>query len=103
MRDVHRFEHRNNACPACCWHEVHQNAIAGFKLCSGRSYRSRSYTVDGSPVQKALGVSKPFFFTCPVGSIFNGDTIEVLRNGRAERIRLNSIDCPEKGKLMASA
>jgi len=27
----------------------------------------------------------------------NGDTIEVLHNNRAERIRLSGIDCPEKG------
>lgn len=26
----------------------------------------------------------------------DGDTIEVLHNGKAERIRLNGIDCPEK-------
>lgn len=29
-------------------------------------------------------------------SVFDGDTIEVLHNDRAERIRLSSIDCPEK-------
>jgi endonuclease YncB( thermonuclease family) len=30
-------------------------------------------------------------------SVLDGDTIEVLHNNRAERIRLNGIDCPEKG------
>ena len=35
-------------------------------------------------------------FTGPVVSILDGDTIEVLRNHRAVRIRLNGIDCPEK-------
>ena len=30
-------------------------------------------------------------------SILDGDTIEVLHNNRAERIRLSGIDCPEKG------
>ena len=30
--------------------------------------------------------------------VLDGDTIEVLHNTRAERIRLNGIDCPEKGQ-----
>src|SRR5262249_46923374 len=30
--------------------------------------------------------------------VVDGDTIEVLHNNRAERIRLNGIDCPEKGQ-----
>jgi endonuclease YncB( thermonuclease family) len=49
-------------------------------------------------------------FTAPVISVLDGDTIEVLHNTRPERIRLNGIDCPEKGqafgnnaKLAASA
>lgn len=33
-----------------------------------------------------------------VVSVLDGDTIEVLHNTRAERIRLNGIDCPEKGQ-----
>jgi endonuclease YncB( thermonuclease family) len=37
-------------------------------------------------------------FTGPVVSVLDDDTIEVLHNSRAERIRLNGIDCPEKGK-----
>jgi len=35
-------------------------------------------------------------FTAPVVSVLDGDTIEVLHNNRAERIRLSGIDCPEK-------
>jgi len=34
-------------------------------------------------------------FTGPVVSVLDGDTIEVLHNNRAERIRFNGIDCPE--------
>jgi endonuclease YncB( thermonuclease family) len=30
--------------------------------------------------------------------ILDGDTIEVLHNNKAERIRLHGIDCPEKGQ-----
>ena len=36
--------------------------------------------------------------TGPVVSVLDGDTIEVLHNQRPERIRLNGIDCPEKGQ-----
>lgn len=34
-------------------------------------------------------------FTGKVVAIIDGDTIEVMREGRAERVRLNGIDCPE--------
>ena len=37
-------------------------------------------------------------FSGPVVSVLDGDTIEVLLNNRAERIRLQGIDCPEKGQ-----
>ena len=30
--------------------------------------------------------------------VLDGDTIEVLHNSKAERIRLSGIDCPEKGQ-----
>jgi Staphylococcal nuclease homologue len=35
-------------------------------------------------------------FTGRVVGISDGDTISVLHGGRAEKIRLNGIDCPEK-------
>jgi micrococcal nuclease len=35
-------------------------------------------------------------FTGQVVGIIDGDTIDVLHNGQAERIRLSGIDCPEK-------
>ena len=34
----------------------------------------------------------------PVVSVFDGDTIEVLRNQHGERIRLNGLDCQEKNQ-----
>ena len=37
-------------------------------------------------------------FTGRVVGVIDGDTIDVLHNGQAERIRLNGIDCPEKGQ-----
>src|SRR5262249_7761288 len=37
-------------------------------------------------------------FSGQVVGVLDGDTIEVLHNNRAERVRLNGIDCPEKGQ-----
>ncbi len=37
-------------------------------------------------------------FTGEVVGVLDGDTIEVLHNGKAQRIRLQGIDCPEKGQ-----
>ncbi len=45
----------------------------------------------------ALADLTPQFIGKVVG-VMDGDTIEVLHNGQAERIRLNGIDCPEKGQ-----
>lgn len=37
-------------------------------------------------------------FTGRVVGVSDGDTIKVLHNGKAEKIRLHGIDCPEKGQ-----
>lgn len=37
-------------------------------------------------------------FVGQVMGVIDGDTIDVLHDGQAERIRLNGIDCPEKGQ-----
>lgn len=37
-------------------------------------------------------------FTGQVVSVLDGDTIDVLHDQHPERIRLNGIDCPEKGQ-----
>lgn len=37
-------------------------------------------------------------FSGRVVGVTDGDTIKVLHNGRAEKIRLHGIDCPEKGQ-----
>jgi endonuclease YncB( thermonuclease family) len=44
--------------------------------------------------------SKPSLadFSARVVSVLDDDTIEVLHNSKAERIRLIGIDCPEKGQ-----
>ncbi len=45
-----------------------------------------------------VSVSEAFPFTGQVVGVLDGDTIEVLHNRKAERIRLQGIDCPEKGQ-----
>ena len=42
-------------------------------------------------------------FSGKVVKISDGDTIQVLRNGRAEIIRLAGIDCPEKEQPFGQA
>jgi endonuclease YncB( thermonuclease family) len=37
-------------------------------------------------------------FTGQVVGVSDGDTIKVLHNGKAEKIRLHGIDCPEKSQ-----
>ena len=37
-------------------------------------------------------------FKGPVVGVIDGDTIEVLKDGRSVRIRLNGIDCPERSQ-----
>lgn len=41
-------------------------------------------------------------FTGTVVGVLDGDTIEVLRNQHPERIRLQGIDCPEKGQAFGN-
>lgn len=43
-----------------------------------------------------------FSFTGEVVGVLDGDTIEVLHNGKAQRVRLQGIDCPEKGQAFGS-
>ena len=37
-------------------------------------------------------------FSGRVVAVLDGDTIRVMHNGRAERIRIYGIDCPERGQ-----
>jgi micrococcal nuclease len=41
-------------------------------------------------------------FTGKVVGIVDGDTIDVLHNGKAERVRLDGIDCPESRQAFGS-
>jgi len=67
----------------------------GSKL-YGRHITSRLLVPASSILLLALGfvsAVKAADFSGQVVSVLDGDTIEVLHNNRAERIRLNRIDC----------
>jgi len=43
-------------------------------------------------------VAPALSFTGQVVGVIDGDTIDILHNGKAQRIRLHGIDCPGKGQ-----
>ena len=49
------------------------------------------------------GQSNASSFTGKLIKVLDGDTVEVLHNGKAERIRLAQIDCPEKNQPFSQA
>ena len=50
------------------------------------------------PVLLFLSHGSAHAFTGEVVGVIDGDTIEVMHNGKAQRVRLHGIDCPEKGQ-----
>jgi endonuclease YncB( thermonuclease family) len=67
---------------------------------AGRSFSSQAEMLAGRQshdpaVQPALPSVQ---FSGKVVGITDGDTISVMHNGRAEKIRLYGVDCPEKGQ-----
>ncbi len=44
-----------------------------------------------------------FAFTGQVVGVSDGDTIAVMHEGKAEKVRLTGIDCPEKGQAFGKA
>ena len=63
-----------------------------------KSETERSDTASVSITKRAPLSFQSVRPTGPVVSVLDGDTIEVLHNHHAERIRLSGIDCPEKGQ-----
>ena len=53
-------------------------------------------------VSRQRGQVAPQTFSGKVVSIKDGDTIEVLYDGKAVRVRLAHVDCPEKGQPYGS-
>ncbi len=48
-------------------------------------------------------VNEAFSFTGQVVGVPDGDTIEVLHNGKAQPVRLQGVDCSEKGQLYGNS
>jgi endonuclease YncB( thermonuclease family) len=42
-------------------------------------------------------------FSGQVVRVVDGDTIDVMHDGRSERVRLNAVDCLEKGQAFGTA
>src|SRR5439155_18686272 len=81
------------------------NAVVARKQCPGGldSHLWKSLTLVigllvGAPAFSSFGAD----LSGMVVGIADGDTITILRNGRAERMRLNGIDCPEKGQAFGT-
>jgi endonuclease YncB( thermonuclease family) len=60
--------------------------------------------VSGSgPTSHEAAQSQPqSAFSGKVVRVLDGDTIDVMHDGRSERIRLNAVDCPEKGQAFGT-
>ena len=41
-------------------------------------------------------------FTGPVVAVIDGDTIDVMHDGQSERVRLDAVDCPERGQAFGA-
>jgi len=75
------------------------------RICSGKTGPRQSIFL---PLLVLLFLSIPIFsqaadsqtgtFTGKVVGVSDGDTISVMRGGRAVKVRLNGIDCPENGQ-----
>ena len=50
----------------------------------------------------SISIAPILAFTGEVVSVLDGDTIEVLHNGKAQRVQLYGIDCPETGQPFGS-
>ena len=73
------------------------------KICSGKT---RNLEVSWQKIFLPLLVLLPLFsqangpqtFTGKVVGVSDGDTISIMREGKAVKVRLHGIDCPEKGQ-----
>ncbi len=76
----------------------HHNRVHGGYHCHRGAFTGAMFDSQAEMLQ-ALEASAPAVvqeFTGRVMGVSDGDTITVLHNGKAERIRLHGIDCPEK-------
>ncbi len=87
----------------------HTDAAAGNYHChsgsrAGRTFASKEEMLRGSaPAMTAPKSEAGGDFKGKVVGVLDGDTIEVMRGGRAVRIRLHGVDCPEKRQPYGAA
>src|SRR5437016_6729599 len=59
-------------------------------------------TLQQGPAKCACTPAMAGEFSGKVVRVIEGDTLEVMHKGEAERVRLNGIDCPERGQAYGS-
>ncbi len=70
-------------------------------LLAGQPFASQSdmlATLQQGPAKSADPPTMAGEFSGKVVRVIEGDTLEVMHKGQAERVRLNGIDCPERGQ-----
>ncbi len=70
-----------------------------------RSFRAmgkRRLSVAAFLVLVLFGHPLAFAFTVYVVAVLDGDTLDVLHNGLGERVRLDGIECLEKGQAFGN-
>ena len=74
-------------------------ASLGYRVGNSAFYGAwKSGMIAGCEETDACGTHTDSSVSGQVVSVLKGDSIEVLHHQQAERIRLNGIDCPEKGQ-----
>ena len=74
-------------------------------LLAGQPFASQSdmlATLQQGPAKSADPPAMAGEFSGKVVRVIEGDTLEVMHKGQAERVRLNGIDCPERGQAYGS-
>ena len=75
------------------------------RLLAGQLFASRSDMLATLQQGAAKSADPPAMageFSGKVVRVIEGDTLEVMHKGVAERVRLNGIDCPERGQAYGS-
>lgn len=94
-------------------HGCHEDAALGAYHChegafAGRAFPAKKDMLLELPAKPAGRLEQKVKagergFEGKVVSVQDGDTLEVLRHGRAVRVRLHGVDCPEKRQAFGAA
>lgn len=76
-------------------HHCHQELLAGQPFASQSDMLA---ALQQGPAKSANSPAMAGEFSGKVVRVIEGDTLEVMHKGLAERVRLNGIDCPERGQ-----